>query len=600
MAPPILTLKNLELSWGMNPLFKGLEMAIGPRDRLCLLGRNGTGKSTLMKVIAGEIEADDGKLWMQPGTRIAYLPQEPDASSFDTLRDYINSGLRDHDGGDYYKVDVIAEELSVPLDTAPSAASGGEMRRAALACALVGEPDILLLDEPTNHLDIATIIWLEKALKSWRGAFVLISHDRAFLNALASACLWLDRGVTRRMDAKFERFEIWQEEVLEAERIAAHKLDKLIAEEARWSVEGISARRTRNQGRMRRLRDLRELRRSQIKQTGSVAMTVAEANGSGARVCEAKNISKSYDGKVIFDDFSLRIARGDRIGIIGPNGVGKTTLLKVLTGEVEPDSGTIRLGTNLKTAYIDQKRVELKGHVSVMDTLTGGGGDTVFVGGEARHVIGYMKDFLFHPSIKDTPVSALSGGERNRLLLAVAFARPSNLMILDEPTNDLDMDTLDLLQEVLADYDGTVLLVSHDRDFIDRLVTSSLVLDGDGIITEYAGGYSDYMRQKQPDSLTQPDRIGTKSSGQKSRGRKATKKLSYKDQRALDMLPAELEAIADKVKQLEAEMSDPELYSKNPERIAAISKEIEGLHGQQDSKETRWLELQEMQESLGG
>lgn len=604
MAPPILSLKGINLHWGANPILDALEMHIGVTDRLCLVGRNGTGKSTLLKVVAGNVEADGGERWVQPGSRIAYLPQEPDASGYQSLKGYILGGLPEDERDQDYRADVLIEDLNVDGNTDPSVASGGELRRAALARTLISEPELLLLDEPTNHLDINTIQWLEAYLKSWRGAMVLISHDRAFLNNLATACLWLDRGKIRRLEEGFEKFEEWQEKVYAEEAEALKKLDKVIKEETRWSVEGISARRTRNQGRLRRLHDMRKERRETVHATGQVNISLAGADRSGTRVIEAKGISKSFDGRVLFDNFTLRINRGDRIGIIGPNGVGKSTLLKVLTGELAPDTGEVKLGTNLETIVIDQKRAGLKDDMSVMDVLTGGRGDWVFVGGESRHVMTYLKDFLFDPSVAHTPVSALSGGERNRLLIAANFAKPSNLMILDEPTNDLDMDTLDLLQEVLADYKGTILLVSHDRDFLDRVVTSSVVMEGDGTATEYAGGYSDYRSQRDTvavvTGLERPAKPKATVTNIESAAKKKVNKLSYKDQRELDQLPADVETLSMKISDMEAELSDPALYSKNPKRFEALSRELEAKREELDQKEMRWLELEELRESLQG
>ncbi|MFC4348133.1 ATP-binding cassette domain-containing protein [Kordiimonas lipolytica] len=611
MAPPILSLKDIDLHWGADPVLDKLEMHIGANERLCLVGRNGTGKSTLLKLVAGIIEADGGERWVQPGVRIAYLPQEPDASQYATLKDYIVAGLPEDEQDQTYRADVLIEDLSVAGDADPKTASGGELRRAALARTLIGEPDLLLLDEPTNHMDIATIEWLEDYLKAWRGAMVLISHDRTFLNNLASACLWLDRGKIRRLDEGFDKFEAWQEKVYGEEAEALKKLDKFIKEETRWSVEGISARRTRNQGRMRRLQGLRQERRGVIKATGQVNISIAGADKSGTRVIEAKGISKAFDGRTLFEDFSIRINRGDRVGIIGPNGAGKSTLLKVLIGEMEPDSGEIKRGTNLETLVIDQKRADLKDDMTIMDVLTGGRGEWVHIGDETKHIMSYLKDFLFDPSVANTPVSALSGGERNRLLIAKNFARPSNLMILDEPTNDLDMDTLDLLQEVLADYKGTILLVSHDRDFLDRVVTSSIVMEGDGTATEYAGGYTDYLAQKKLSApqkaepkpeKTKPEKatvVSITDAPQNAARKKATK-LSYKDQRELDHLPAEVEALSQQLQQMEAELSDPGLYAKDPARFNALSKELEAKRDALDEKEMRWLELEELKESLEG
>lgn len=601
MAPPILSLRSINLHWGADPVLDQLEMHVGASDRLCLIGRNGAGKSTLMKVIAGLIEADQGERWVQPGATVAYLPQEPDASAYATLKDYIVGGLPEDEQDQTYRADVLIEDLRVKGEASPRTSSGGELRRAALARTLISEPDLLLLDEPTNHLDIATIEWLEDFLKGWRGAMVLISHDRAFLNNLTSATLWLDRGQVRRMDDRFEKFDAWQDKIFEEEKEQLKKLDKFIKEETRWSVEGISARRTRNMGRMRRLQDLRKERRNIVQAKGNVSISMAGGEKSGTRVIEAKGIGIAFDGRSLFDGFSTRIVRGDRIGIIGPNGAGKSTLLKVLMGQIEPDAGSIKLGTNLMPLVIDQKREDLKDDMTIMDVLTGGKGEWMHIGSETKHIMSYLKDFLFDPSVANTPVSALSGGERNRLLIAKHFARESNLLVLDEPTNDLDMDTLDLLQEVLADYDGTILLVSHDRDFLDRVVTSSIVLEGDGSITEYAGGYSDYVTQKklsEPKVETEPAKAKAKVVSIAAAPKKKATKLSYKDQRELDSLPAEVESLAMQIAQMEAELSDPELYSKDPARFNALSKQIETSRDELDEKELRWLELEELSESL--
>lgn len=603
MAPPLLSLKNIDLHWGADPVLDQLELHIGASDRLCLIGRNGAGKSTLMKVVAGLIEADGGERWLQPGVSVAYLPQEPDASGFSTLKDYIASGLAAEDSDQEYKADVLIAELGVDASASPKTASGGELRRSALAHTLIGEPDILLLDEPTNHLDIGAIEWLEIYLKTWRGAMVLISHDRAFLGNLANACWWLDRGKIRRFDGNFTKFDAWQEKIFAEEAEALKKLDKVIREETRWSVEGISARRTRNQGRLRRLHALREERRNIVKAKGDVTISMGGGEKSGAKVIEAKSIAKSYEGRTLFSGFSTRIARGDRVGIIGPNGAGKSTLLKILLGELAPDEGSVVHGTNLETIVIDQRRASLRDDMSVVDVLTGGGGEWVYVGDETRHVMTYLKEFLFDPSQARTPVSSLSGGERNRLLIAANFARKSNLMVLDEPTNDLDMETLDLLQEALADYRGTILLVSHDRDFLDRVVTSTIVLEGDGSIMEYAGGYSDYRAQTQgADKVEQPGerKARAKVVELKPAGAKKASKLSYKDQRELDLLPAEVETLSMQISELEARLSDPALYSKDPDAFSALSDELAQKREILDEKELRWLELEELKDSLLG
>lgn len=606
MAPPVLSLRDINLHWGADPVLDQLEMNIGPNERLCLIGRNGAGKSTLLKVIAGIIEPDGGERWVRPGITVAYLPQEPDASAYASLHDYIMGGLPEDEQDQSYRADVLTDELKIDGSLNPKSASGGELRRAALARTLIGEPEVLLLDEPTNHMDINTIGWLEEFLKAWRGAMVLISHDRTFLTNLSTACLWLDRGKIRRLDEGFEKLEAWQDKVYAEEAESLKKLNKLIKEETRWSVEGISARRTRNQGRMRRLQALRNERRAIIKATGDVTISLGGGGKSGARVIEAENISKTYGECTLFSGFSTRIARGDRVGIIGPNGAGKTTLLKTLLGEIEPDSGHVKLGTNLETITIDQKRMALSDDMTLMDVLTGGRGEWIYIGDESRHVMTYLKEFLFDPSQARTPVSALSGGERNRLLIAANFAKKSNLMVLDEPTNDLDMDTLDLLQETLADYKGTILLVSHDRDFLDRVVTSSIVLEGDGRAVEYAGGYSDYRAQRDLSTLTKAQdtdnnvvsiKSVTKAPAVQSQQKKAAK-LSYKDQRALDMLPGEVETLSMQISELEAQLSDPDLYSRDPGAFDRISKDLNEKRDTLDEKELRWLELEEMKDSL--
>ena len=600
MAPPLLSLKDIELHWGADPVLDALEMHIGVNDRLCIIGRNGAGKSTLMKVIAGLIEADGGERWLQPGTRVAYLPQEPNAEGYTSLKNYIIGGLPEEAADMAFKADALIADLGINGEAEPKTSSGGELRRAALARTLITEPDIMLLDEPTNHLDINAIEWLEGYLQTWRGAMVLISHDRTFLQNLSSGCLWLDRGKIRRYDGSFDKFDAWQQKVFAEEAEALKKLDKVIKEETRWSVEGISARRTRNQGRLRRLHALRDERRNILHAKGDVTISLGGGEKSGARVIEAKGISKAFEGRDLFSDFSTRITRGDRIGILGPNGAGKSTLLKTLLGDVEPDSGSIKLGTNLQTIMIDQKRAALKDDMTVMDVLTGGRGEWINIGDETRHVMTYLKEFLFDASQARTPVSSLSGGERNRLLIAANFAKKSNLMVLDEPTNDLDMDTLDLLQEVLADYQGTILLVSHDRDFLDRVVTSTIVLEGDGSITEYAGGYSDYKAQKAgaKRTIVQEKPKAKVVPITKAAPKKATK-LSYKDQRELDLLPAEVETLSMQISELEARLSDPDLYAKDSNAFSAISDELSAKREELDIKELRWLELEELKETLG-
>ena len=607
-APPLLSLQGVGLSIGPTVLFDGLDLHIGDRDRLCLLGRNGTGKSTLLRVIEGSLETDKGDRFVRPGVAIAKVDQEPDVGDAKTLADFAATGLTADRADQVYLIDPLMDELGLDGSADAAAASGGELRRAALVKALVSEPDILLLDEPTNHLDIDAITWLEAHLRSFRGAMVLISHDRRFLQALSSGSLWLDRGRVNRYDGPFSGFEAWQDEFLAAEADRLKKLDKKIKEETRWSVEGISARRKRNQGRLRALYALRDERRNAERTKGRVSFDLRSGSGSGKRVLEASSISKSYGDRTLFKDLSFKLMRGDRLGLIGPNGSGKSTLIRIMTGDIEPDTGDIVRGTRLTPLVIDQKRSDLNPETTVSDVLTGGGEWVVSSDDKRTHVRTYMKEFLFAPGMANAPVGSLSGGEKGRLLLARGFANPTNFMILDEPTNDLDMDTLDLLVEVLADYDGTLVLVSHDRDFLDRIVTHSIVLDGSGTARTYPGGYSDYHRQRQSEKGgDQPARPGkptakTADSGDnvvalKPRAAKK-QKLSYKDQRELDMLPAEVEAMSMQLDQKEAELADPDLYSKDPTAFNALAKEIEQLRQTLEEKEMRWLELEELKDSL--
>jgi len=498
--PPLLQLSGISLTFGGAPLFDALDLVVQPRDRVALVGRNGSGKSTLMKVMAGLVEADTGIRSVAPGIQVGYMEQDPELSGFATLGDYAASALP---AAEAYRVDVAAEGLKFSPATPVAAASGGERRRAALAKILAEDPDLLLLDEPTNHLDIQAIGWLESYLTETRKAFVVISHDRAFLTQLSRATLWIDRGQVRRQEEGFAAFEVWRDKVWTEEDDARHKLDRKIKAEARWAVEGISARRKRNQGRVRALAALRSERASQIRRQGAADLALESGTKSGKRVIEAKGISKSFGDRTILAPFDLRVLRGDRVALVGPNGVGKTTLLKMLIGEVAPDAGEVVLGTNLELAVFDQNRTALDPAMTLWESLTGdpvmrvsGQADQVMVRGTPRHVVGYLKDFLFDERQARAPVGSLSGGEKARLLLAKLMARDSNLLVLDEPTNDLDVETLDLMQEVLDDYDGTVLLVSHDRDFLDRVATNTVAMEGDGRATVYAGGWSDYRAQR--------------------------------------------------------------------------------------------------------
>ena len=502
MPPPLIQLKDIALSFGGTPLLTGVELAVSAGERVCLVGRNGSGKSTLLKIAAGLIDPDRGTRFVQPGSSVRYLPQEPDFSGFATTLDYVEAGLGPND--DHHQGRYLLEQLGLTGQEDPAHLSGGEARRAALARVLAPAPDILLLDEPTNHLDLTTIEWLESELAGRRSALVIISHDRRFLANLSRSTVWLDRGKARRVERGFKDFEAWRDEVLAEEERDQHKLDREIVREEHWLRYGVTARRKRNVRRLGNLHALREQRRTYRGATGKATLTATEADKSGAQVIEVEELSKSYDGRPIVSDFSTRVQRGDRLGIIGPNGSGKTTLISMLTGTLAPDSGVVRLGTNLAMATLDQQRDSLDPTETVAHALTDGHGETVTVGGQAKHVIGYMKEFLFAPEQARTPLGALSGGERGRLMLARALARPSNLLVLDEPTNDLDLETLDVLEDMLSDYAGTILLISHDRDFLDRVVTSVIVPEGDGHWTEYAGGYSDMLVQRGADLAREP------------------------------------------------------------------------------------------------
>ncbi|MGC2856433.1 ABC-F family ATP-binding cassette domain-containing protein [Novispirillum sp. DQ9] len=604
-APPLLTLKDLRLGFGGHPLFQGVDIAVGRGDRVALVGRNGSGKSTLLKVAAGLFDAESGEVFVQPGVRVAYLSQEPSLAGFTTVHDYVVAGLGPEQQHDLHLADIVLAEVDIDPAADPASLSGGEARRAALARILVAEPDILLLDEPTNHLDMPTIKWLEDRLASFRGGFVVISHDRAFLNRLTTVTFWLDRGVVRRLDKGFEAFETWSEEIMEREAVERAKFDKLIAQEIEWSHKGISARRTRNQGRMRRLREMRSERAQQIARTGSVKLETDAGQTSGKLVVEAEGIAKAYGDQVVLKPFSTRILRGDRVGVIGPNGAGKSTLLRILTGQLAPDSGSVRLGTNLTMEFLDQSRSRLDPAKTIWDTLADAGGDSINVRGRVRHVVSYMRDFLFDDRQARSPVGSLSGGERNRLLLAKVLARPSNFLILDEPTNDLDMDTLDLLQETLADYDGTLILVSHDRDFLDRVVTSTIAFEGDGMVREYPGGYADYERQRAAAAALAAEpspepRRDAPAAAAPPKPKGPSRKLSYKQQRALEMLPKRLEELQAEIATLEKTLADPALYTRDP---AAFQKATDTLQARQSdlaAAEEEWLELEMLREELEG
>jgi len=597
-APPLLALRDVRLTFGGTPLFEGVTTWVGRGDKTCLVGRNGSGKSTLLKVLAGEILPDAGERFVQPGSRVAMLPQDP-ALDGATIRDYVAHGLPEAERHQVHRVEAMLDALKLDGGRDPAQLSGGEGRRCALARALVGEPDALLLDEPTNHLDLPTILWLEQWLASFQGAVVAISHDRRFLETVSGRTLWLERGLVRRSESGFAAFPAWQEEVFAAEESELARMGTRLRQEMHWLARGVTARRKRNMGRLRALQTLRSerARRLGAKMDGErLAKLAAEAGDiSGRLVIEAKNLAKSYGDGVVIADFSTRILRGDRVGLIGPNGAGKTTLLRMLTGELAPDAGSVRLGTNIEAAVFDQRRQSLDPEKSVWDTLTDGRGDNVWVRGRPQHVVGYMKDFLFSEAQAMTPVRALSGGERNRLLLAKLLAKPSNLLVLDEPTNDLDMDTLDLLEEVLADYDGTLLVVSHDRDFLDRLVTSVIAVEGGGIVGEYVGGYSDYLAQRPPPAGAAKPRP---NAAQAPARPKAATKLSYNDARELDGLPGRIDALTAEIAGLEALLADGGLYGRDRARFDGAAARVDLARGELQAAEDRWLDLETRREDL--
>ena len=599
MAPPLLTLTDIHLTFGSTPLFTGADLAVHARERLCLGGRNGSGKSTLLKIAAGALEFDSGERFFQPGTTVRYLPQEPDFSQHKTVLDYVQAGLEEAD--DPYRAHLILEELGLTGEESTDNLSGGEARRAALVRTLAPEPDILLLDEPTNHLDLPAIEWLEKHIAGLRSAVVLISHDRRFLENLSKSTLWVDRGQTRLLNKSFGSFEEWRDTLLEQEELEAHKLDRKIVREEHWVTHGVSGRRKRNMKRLGDLGKLRQQRAERLKPTGDVTITVAEGETSGKLVAKVEKISKSYDERTLVKDFSTRIARGDRLGLVGPNGVGKTTLVKMLTGQLEPDRGTIKMGSNVDMLVIDQQRTALSPDMTVKDALTGGGTDVVAVGNTRKHVMAYMKDFLFLPEQARTSVSRLSGGERGRLMLAMQLRHPSNLLVLDEPTNDLDLETLDLLQEMIAEYAGTVIVVSHDRDFLDRVCTSVIAPQGNGLWLEYAGGYSDMVSQAGSAKIveTPPAAKPEKTAEKAPSSAKASSKLSFKDKHALESLPGEIDKLEGDIAKVNKALAAPGLFEKDPKRFNQLVKLLEKTQAELDAKEQRWLELEMLQEELG-
>ena len=596
--PPIFAFENLALQQGGGWLFQDIDLFIGARDRLALIGRNGAGKTTLMKLVAGTVEADKGNRVVVPGTNIVMLEQDPDVSAFDRLVDFAIHGAK---GPPEYAVRAIADQLGINLDREAKTASGGEKRRAAICRALASEPDLLLLDEPTNHLDLAAIEWLEDWLTRYRGAFMVISHDRTFLTRLTRQTFWLDRGLLRRNEIGFGGYDAWTERVYAEDARNADRLDAKLKIEAHWLERGVTARRKRNQGRLAKLWEMRAARAAMIGPQGTAKLAAASDDSKTKTVINAENVGKSFGDRTIIKDFTLRIQRGDRIGIVGANGTGKTTLIRMLTGETEPDTGSITLSPTLKGIVIDQQRKLLTPEKRVRDVLADGS-DWIDVRGVRKHVQGYLKEFLFDPALIEARIGSLSGGEQSRILLAREFAREANLLVLDEPTNDLDLETLDLLQEVIADYDGTVLIVSHDRDFLDRTVNLTLGLDGTGHVDIIAGGYADWEEKRdkrdKPTVKKTEKAVSTEpASAAPSMPKKV--KLSYKDQRDYDLLPKRITEIDAEIAAAEQEMSDPALYTQKPARFAELTTKTESLRAEKDAAEERWLELAMMVEDTG-
>jgi ATP-binding cassette subfamily F protein uup len=601
MSAPVLAYENLGLIQGSGWLFRSLDLFVGARDRLALIGRNGAGKTTLLKCLAGLIETDEGRRTIQPGIKVVLLEQDPDLSAFATLRDFALSGPH---APAAHEVDAVATQIGLDLDRPASTASGGERRRAAIARAIAMDPDVLLLDEPTNHLDLAGIEWLEDWLSRYTGAFIAISHDRTFLTRLTRSTFWLDRGQIRRAEVGYGGFEAWTEKVYEEEARNAERLDAKLKLELHWLQRGVTARRRRNQGRLAKLNEMRAQRAAMLGPAGTAKIGLATDDVRTKMVIEAKDVAKRFGDRTIIKDFSLRIQRGDRIGVVGANGTGKTTLLRLLTGELAPDEGTVTQAKTLSGVVIDQQRRLLDPNKTVRDVLADGG-DWIEVRDVKKHIQGYLKEFLFEPGLVDAKIGSLSGGERSRLLLAREFARKSNLLVLDEPTNDLDMETLDLLQEVIADYDGTVLIVSHDRDFLDRTVTITLGLDGSGRVDIVAGGYEDWQKKRvQPRPNRAPAKAGALATGlrpspERDNPPKRTK-LSYKDQRDLDLLPARIEELEAQIARDETALADPDLFMKDNARFRSLTEAVEKARSERDAAELRWLELAEQAEALAG
>ena len=602
MAPPLIQLKEINLTFGGTPLLNGVELSVSQGERVCLIGRNGSGKSTLLKIVAGLVDYDKGSRFVQPGATVQYLPQEPDFTGFETTLAYVEAGMGA--GDDHYQAMYLLEQLGLTGEEDPSNLSGGEARRTALARVLAPEPDILLLDEPTNHLDLTTIEWLEGELASRRCALVIISHDRRFLSNLSRATAWLDRGQIKQIDRGFSAFEQWRDDILAEEERDQHKLDRKIVNEEHWLRHGVSGRRKRNVKRLAGLHDLRAQRQDYRGVTGSANLAASEADKSGKLIVEAKGICRTYGDRKIVDDFSIRIQRGDRIGVVGPNGAGKTTMINMLTGGEAPDSGTIRFGANIEMATLDQHRESLSPKTTLAEALTGGRGDHVMVNGTPKHVVSYMKDFLFSQEQMRTPLEVLSGGERGRLMLARALAKPSNVLVLDEPTNDLDLETLDVLEDMLGDYEGTVILISHDRDFLDRVVTSVIVPEGNGKWTEYAGGYTDMLAQRGADlkrekATSASESVKSSGNGKSTPAKSAAKKkMNFKDKHLLDTLPKAIASFQADIAKQQRHLDDPNLYKKDRKKFDTVSAALSAAQKGLAEAEEKWLELETLREEI--
>ncbi|KAF0226625.1 MAG: ABC transporter with duplicated ATPase [Beijerinckiaceae bacterium] len=601
MAPPLLQLTDIRLTFGGKNLLEGADLSVSPGEKICLVGRNGSGKSTLLKIAAGIIEKDTGTRFLQPGAKVGVLQQEPDFSAYKTTLAFAAADLPPEEGD--HAARFLLNELGLTGEEDPATISGGEARRAAIARALAPNPDILLLDEPTNHLDLPAIEWLENELASRQAALVLISHDRRFLERLSRATVWLDRGTTRRIERGFGEFEAWRDQVFAEEEAAQHKLGRKIADEEHWLRYGVTARRKRNVKRLAGLHTLRREKREHVRATGKATLQAAEQDNGGKLVIEAKHLDKSFGDRAIVRDFSIRVLRGDRLGFVGPNGSGKTTLISLLTGDLAPDGGTIVLGTNLAVATLEQKRDSLSPETTLADALTGGGTDTLVINGQAKNVIGYMKDFLFPPEKARTPLKVLSGGERARLMLARALARPSNLLVLDEPTNDLDLETLDVLEEMIGNYAGTVLLISHDRDFLDRIVDAVVVPEGKGLWRQYAGGYSDMLVQRGADLAKAKPKPAKAESAESvtpesSTTRTPKRKLTFQQLQQLETLPAAMDKLATVIGKLQAKLEDASLYSRDRKAFDETNTLLAKAQNELEKLEERWLELEMLKEEI--